>query len=209
MKKNFFVVLVLVFSLVSCTMEHESEQKDDVLSYFDIENRYQAYLEDLAEDNEGFVRYERIGIVGKFMSYENYKQGDRISYTCIDAADQKVDLHIYYTKQEGLLPTEHEYPGMQEIDAACIDPNSHMKQLLPQYNGGFVNMGEVRYVYAGGKLQGIKWAYAEHEFMLSNLQSYPTDRTDTFTGRMLETTLAAEAVLDFRISFDAAMEGTR
>ncbi len=218
MKKRIIVLILalcLAFSLVSCKQEVEPAPNDPNV-YFSKDSRYQAYLEHYQKSIEyslpGFVKYEAISIVGEFVSFENYigsvfSEYIYIAYTCMDATGQTVDLHIRHTGAEAMPANEKVFPGMRQIGVAEVDPISNMKRLLAEDQGGFVDIGEVRYIYTHGKLYGVKWVHAGYEFMITDITNYSITQASTFTARLLDVAQYNGAVLDFKTAFDAVIGG--
>lgn len=159
------------------------------------------------------ITYEDVSIIGTFAGYAQMASsgqliaGDHyITYTLQDTLFSKVELHIIQTGQEGLGEEEHTLHGLSRLDPSCVTPNSKMRTLLAGYTGGFVDVGDVRYIYTHGKLKGIKWVHAGFEFILREFENYPADRTETFIGKLLDPTLVTGAVSFFNQQLDARRE---
>lgn len=156
------------------------------------------------------ITYEEISLVGTFAGYGEMASsgqlilGDHyITYTLQDALFSKVELHVIQTGQEKLGEEEYMLYGLPRLDPSCVTPNSKMRTLLQGYTGGFVDVGDVRYIYTHGKLQGIKWVHAGFEFILREFEDYPADCTYTFIGKLLDPMLAHDAVTLFNQQLDA------
>lgn len=226
------LALILVFSFASCKKGPMTEA-ERVAFYVDyVEFDYKEYEKEkeriIGNDSiQGFLPFEKIGLIGEYYSYHLFHGSSRetgeyttnalgetvpvtiyiyyhTGYVCYDEADQYVELHIFYTEQHTMPSTEIAYEGMIRLDASAIDPDSRMRHLLPGYNGGFVDVGNVRYIYTHGKLHGVKWVYGGYEFMLDRIYGYPTEVAGTFVARMLDPTLAPAALGDFVTCFENA-----
>lgn len=224
------MALLLAFSFSSCKKGPMTEAEFIAYLVDYVEFDYEAYEKEkeriIGDDStQGFLPYEKIGLIGEYYSFHYFHGSTRetgeyitdvfgktlpytifiynhIVYVCRDEADQYVEVHIFYTEQHAMPSTEIAYEGMTRLDASAIDPNSRMKQLLPGYNGGFVDIGNVRYIYTHGKLQGIKWVYGGYEFMLDRIYGYPAEVANTFVARMLDPALASAALADFVTCFE-------
>ncbi len=228
----FILALCLVFAFASCKKGPMTEA-EYIAHYVDyVEFDYEGYEKEkeriISNDSiHGFVPYEKIGLIGEYYSFHYFyisqretgeyttdawgktipcvvTRYDHTGYVCRDEADQYVEVHIFYTEQHTMPSTEIAYEGMTRLDASAIDPDSCMRRLLPGYNGGFVDVGNVRYIYTHGKLQGIKWVYGGYEFMLDRIYGYPTEVAGTFVARMLDPALASAALGDFVTCFENA-----
>ena len=224
------MALLLASSFCSCKKGPMTEA-ERIAQYVDyVEFDYEEYEKEkeriIGNDRiEGFVPYEKIALIGEYYSYHYFcgstretgeyttnALGETVSltisiynhtgYVCRDEADQYVEVHIFYTEQHTMPSTEIAYEGMTRLDASAIAPDSRMMHLLPGYNGGFVDVGNVRYIYTHGKLQGIKWVYGGYEFMLDRIYGYPAEVADTFVARMLDPALASAALGDFITCFE-------
>ncbi len=160
-----------------------------------------------------FVTYEDISIVGNFVGYGEIAYEEHglvrdhyLAYILQDTLFSKVELHIIHTKQEGLGEEEYTLYGLSRLAPSCVAPDSKMRTLLPEYVGGYVDVGDVRYLYTHGKLQGIKWVHAGFEFILREFENYPADCTHTFIGKLLDPTLVGDAVTLFNQQFDVRRE---